>query len=77
MTPFLQTAGWALIHFVWQGAAIADTPRATAWQENTRARILAKLRLNWYHLPWPHFRSSSFLLSAVNCKAAGNSPPIP
>ena len=23
MTPFLQTAGWALIHFVWQGAAIA------------------------------------------------------
>src|SRR5258708_16530479 len=23
MTPVLQTAGWALIHFVWQGAAIA------------------------------------------------------
>ena len=23
MTPFLQNAGWALIHFVWQGAAIA------------------------------------------------------
>ena len=23
MTPYLQTAGWALIHFVWQGAAIA------------------------------------------------------
>ena len=23
MTPLLQTAGWALIHFVWQGAAIA------------------------------------------------------
>jgi len=23
MTPFLQTAGWALMHFVWQGAAIA------------------------------------------------------
>ena len=22
MTPFLQNAGWALIHFVWQGAAI-------------------------------------------------------
>ena len=23
MTPFLQSAGWALMHFVWQGAAIA------------------------------------------------------
>src|SRR6185295_13334631 len=23
MTPLLQTAGWTLIHFVWQGAAIA------------------------------------------------------
>ena len=23
MTPYLQTAGWSLIHFVWQGAAIA------------------------------------------------------
>src|ERR1700738_2703560 len=23
MTPVLQTGGWALIHFVWQGAAIA------------------------------------------------------
>lgn len=23
MTSYLQTAGWALIHFVWQGAAIA------------------------------------------------------
>ena len=23
MTPFLHSAGWALIHFVWQGAAIA------------------------------------------------------
>jgi len=23
MTPFLETAGWALIHFVWKGAALA------------------------------------------------------
>ena len=23
MTPLLETTGWALIHFVWQGAAIA------------------------------------------------------
>ncbi len=23
MTPFLESAGWALMHFVWQGAAIA------------------------------------------------------
>ena len=23
MTPLLQIAGWTLIHFVWQGAAIA------------------------------------------------------
>ena len=23
MTPLLETAGWALIHFVWQGCAIA------------------------------------------------------
>ncbi len=23
MTSYLQTAGWTLVHFVWQGAAIA------------------------------------------------------
>ena len=23
MTPLLQTAGWGLVHFVWQGVAIA------------------------------------------------------
>ena len=23
MTSYLQTAGWTLMHFVWQGAAIA------------------------------------------------------
>ena len=28
MTPFLQTIGWALIHFVWQGAAIAAVASA-------------------------------------------------
>ena len=28
MTSFLQTAGWALIHFVWQGAAIAGAAAA-------------------------------------------------
>jgi len=25
MTSYLQTAGWTLMHFVWQGAAIAAT----------------------------------------------------
>ena len=28
MTPYLQTAGWALIHFIWQGAAIAGAASA-------------------------------------------------
>ena len=23
MTPFLESAGWALMHFVWQGGAVA------------------------------------------------------
>ena len=26
MTPLLETAGWSLIHFVWQGCAIAASP---------------------------------------------------
>ena len=30
MTPYLQTAGWALIHFVWQGAAIAGVASGAA-----------------------------------------------
>ena len=28
MTPLLQTAGWTLIHFVWQGTAIAGATSA-------------------------------------------------
>ena len=28
MTPLFQTIGWALIHFVWQGAAIAAVASA-------------------------------------------------
>ncbi len=39
MTPYLQTAGWALIHFVWQGAAIAGAaaaPRAPDSDRGTR-----------------------------------------
>ena len=37
MTPYLQTAGWALIHFVWQGAAIAGA--ASVLLRLTRRRI--------------------------------------
>ena len=36
MTPLLQTAGWTLIHFVWQGAAIAGA--ASALLRLTRRR---------------------------------------
>jgi beta-lactamase regulating signal transducer with metallopeptidase domain len=36
MTSYLQTAGWALIHFVWQGAAIAGA--ASALLRLTRRR---------------------------------------
>ena len=35
MTPLLQNAGWALIHFVWQGAALA-LAAALAWRLTER-----------------------------------------
>ena len=41
MTPFLEIAGWTLIHFVWQGAAIGG---ATALALKATARRSSNLR---------------------------------
>ena len=31
MTPLLQIAGWTLIHFVWEGCAIAVVAAVATW----------------------------------------------
>jgi len=60
MTPFLESAGWALMHFVWQGAAIAVLAAAALSRARADARrpgrhdapALARERFGgtWRHL---------------------------
>src|SRR5215218_1385225 len=49
MTPLLQTAGWTLIHFVWQGTAIAGATcallRLTRYRSAAARYVIACMSL--------------------------------